>query len=440
MKVLQEITVPMLSVNDRLLTIVEILFQPGSEVKKGTVIAILETSKTTYSIETDTDGYIQYFCAPGDDLVVNDPIARIYEEKPELQPFFTGRKQNTPNIISPEKSEKKIQYTTFSNRALELLKEYRLDINEFTGYDFVNAEDIKLRMQGESGQDKKTEPPVEKSNSRKFISGGNDPDKVNEIKLSSNKLREIEYLRSVQDAGLVSVLHSYIELDNVLPFIKSNLSYFKDSLLPLIIFEVSKLLIKYPVFNAYYNNQSVFFHKKINVGFAIDIEKGLKVVKIGDTDQKSVKEIENEIFRLSEAYLDDRIALEELTNITFTITDLSNSGVGLFHPLINMRNAAILGISAIDKKLNRCTLSLAFDHRVTAGKQAAAFLSELIARTESFQSVTSSSQQKEKKLTEISCHRCMKTLAEDKSPVGFALCINKEGKQDYICQACFKGF
>ena len=48
-----------------------------------------------------------------------------------------------------------------------------------------------------------------------------------------------------------------------------------------------------------------------------------------------------------------------------------------FVPLINYKQSAILGISAVDQKLNRFTLSLSFDHRVTEGKTAGKFLLEL---------------------------------------------------------------
>jgi hypothetical protein len=258
--------------------------------------------------------------------------------------------------------------------------------------------------------------------------------------LSANKLREIEYLNSVQSAGLVSIINTYVELDSVLPFLQLNMRYFKDSLLPVIIYETSRLLNKYPVFNSYYNDGSILFHRNINIGFAVDMDKGLKVVKIANTEKRSVKEIEEEIIRLSGAYMDDKLSLDELTDVGFTITDLSAERVAFFQPLINMKNSAILGISAIDNKLSRCTISLAFDHRVTEGKQAAIFLSELKERLESFTSLASIQQIKEQKLAGITCHRCMKTLLEDVSDIGFAQCITTDGSQGYICQACFKGF
>jgi hypothetical protein len=139
--------------------------------------------------------------------------------------------------------------------------------------------------------------------------------------------------------------------------------------------------------------------------------------------------------RLSNNYLDDSLKIEDLTDVTFTITDLSSEGVAFFRPLVNMMNSAILGVSAIDEKLQRCTLSVTFDHRVTEGKLVAQFLNELKQRLESYQSKNHPLLNQN-----ISCFKCYKTLKEDLGGTGFVKCITPEGKEGYICQSCLKGF
>ena len=134
------------------------------------------------------------------------------------------------------------------------------------------------------------------------------------------------------------------------------------------------------------NKDAIAYYKEINVGFAIDINKGLKVLKVANTSVKTVLEIELEIMELSNRYIDENLDITDLTDIGFTVTDLSAEGVAFFKPLINMMNSAILGVSSIDEKLHSCMLSLTFDHRVTEGKLAAQFLGELKGRIESYQS------------------------------------------------------
>ena len=213
-----------------------------------------------------------------------------------------------------------------------------------------------------------------------------DADKVIVEKLSSNKKREIDYLSNVQQTGLTSTINTIVETDGVFVHINNSLQYLKNSLLPVIIYETSRLLEKYKELNAYFTGDSVAFYKQVNVGFAIDIDKGLKVPAIKNASAKNMKEVEADIMALSNKYLDDALLVEDLSDITFTITDLSAEGVSFFHPLVNMMNSAILGVSSIDEKLQRCILTVTFDHRVTEGKLVAQFLNELKLRIESYKS------------------------------------------------------
>jgi pyruvate/2-oxoglutarate dehydrogenase complex dihydrolipoamide acyltransferase (E2) component len=234
---------------------------------------------------------------------------------------------------------------------------------------------------------------------------------------------------------LTSTIHSYVESEGLFTHINQSLQYLKDSILPVIIYEASRLLSDYPLLNAYFTGEQIAVYNEVNIGFAIDIDKGLKVLKIEGAAQSNVREIEGMIIDLSGRYLDDALQLDDLTDITFTITDLSSEGVAFFRPLINKMNSSILGISSIDEKMQRFMLSLTFDHRVTEGKLAARFLKDLKERLESYRSADHPHPQRD-----IACFKCFKTLKEDLSGTGFARCITPEGKEGYICQSCLKGF
>jgi pyruvate/2-oxoglutarate dehydrogenase complex dihydrolipoamide acyltransferase (E2) component len=253
-------------------------------------------------------------------------------------------------------------------------------------------------------------------------------------RLATAKKREIEYLSDVQAPGLTSTINTYVDAEGIFVQINRGLSYLKDSLLPVIIYETSRLLVDYPLLNGYFTGDAAAVYKEINPGFAIDIDKGLKVLKVDAAGRKSIGEIEAEILRLSGLYLDDALEVEQLTDITFTITDLSSEGVAFFRPLINKMNSSILGVSAIDDKLQRFTLSLTFDHRMTEGRLAAKFLQELKDRLESYRPKGARLRQ------DISCFKCYKTLEEDLGGAGFVRCVTPEGKDGYICQSCLKGF
>lgn len=433
MPIVQEIKVPLLAVNDTELTVVDLPFEPGSLVKNGDIIIVFESSKTTYDVVAETEGYISYLCETGEDYEVNAVIANIYSSKEELPALPEVKKHKAVSVAAKELQQEAEAIwegdTMFSPAAMVLMKKNNLDSAAFKGKDFVSKTDVEEKL----GIAKKA---VSKKDTARTVSLlPADADKVIVEKLSSNKKREIEYLSNIQQTGLTSTINTIVETDGLFVHINQSLQYLKNSLLPVVIYETARLLEKYRELNAYFTGDAVAFYKQVNIGFAIDIDKGLKVPVIKNASVKSIQETEASIMALSNKYLDDRLQIDDLSDITFTITDLSGEGVSFFRPLINMMNSAILGVSAIDEKLQRCILTVTFDHRVTEGKLAAQFLHELKERIESYKSSHHLHPNQS-----ITCFKCYKSLKDDLSDVGFTKCITPKGEEAYICQSCFKGF
>ncbi len=435
MALLQEIKVPLLAVNDTSLTVMEIGFANKDKVKKGDNILVFETSKTTYEVEAETDGYIQYLCETGADYEVNEIVARIFSEEKDIADTkqTASRGLNGEAFIKKANKESEHQIawqgeTLFSAEAIRLIESSGIGMDRFRGKDLVNKRDVEEAL----GVHKQKSAPASTPAPSQFSSPDWN-DKITTERLPSSKKREIAYLSEVQSAGLTSTINTAVETAGIFAHINQSLKYFKDSLLPVIIYETARLLKKYPMLNAFFSEGSLIFYKQVNIGFAIDMGKGLKVAKITDADQKNIHEIEEEMLGLSNRYIDDNLSIDDLTNIGFTITDLSAEGVLFFRPLINMMNSAILGISAIDQKLQRCILSVTFDHRVTEGKPVAQFLGELKKRIESYSGAVLP-------VHEIICHKCYRSLKEDLGNTGFMKCITPEGKEGYICQSCLSGF
>jgi hypothetical protein len=159
------------------------------------------------------------------------------------------------------------------------------------------------------------------------------------------------------------------------------------------------------------------------------------VVKLNRADESGLTAIEEQMLDLSGKYLDDQLEINDLSDITFTITDLSGEGISFFRPLVNRMNSSILGMSAIDENQHIVVFSLTFDHRVTEGKAASKFLMELKQRIESYKGDVC-----DYRRNVTRCYKCFQTLSEDLGDVGFVKCITPKGQDAYICQSCLKGF
>jgi pyruvate dehydrogenase E2 component (dihydrolipoamide acetyltransferase) len=123
---------------------------------------------------------------------------------------------------------------------------------------------------------------------------------------------------------------------------------------------------------------------EINLGMAVDTERGLVVPVIRGVDQLDLQGFGQRFRQLVEEIQTGKIAPENLSGGTFTITNLGNYDVDAFTPVINVPELAILGVGRIFDKVvpyegeikvrKMITLSLVFDHRLVDGAPAARFL------------------------------------------------------------------
>ncbi|MEM6342601.1 MAG: 2-oxo acid dehydrogenase subunit E2 [Bacteroidota bacterium] len=451
MKVLQEISVPQESVNDDMLLVVSVPFANGAKVSDRDIVLELESSKTTFTIECETDGYIEYLCAEGDEVAVNKLIIKIYDEAPKASPNTMApplalssngnghHKEVSETIVAkPQFAE-----TMFSAAAERLIQEKGLSQTQFEGRDFVSLRDVQEALGLPAATQKwpknfAKENKVSENAPLPTLPKA-DQEGIKLAPLSSLKKKEIQYLSSVQSAGLNSQVETYVDARGILAFVKPHFKVIKDSFLPLIIYEVGRLLKQYEALNAYFSEDGIAYYEQVNLGIAMDMGKGLKVLKVEDADRLSLQAVETELLSLSEAYLEDKIKPQQLSNITFTITDLSGEGVNRFSPLINMKNSAILGVSALDPQLERFALTLTFDHRISVGKEAAGFLSTLKRRLESYRRIIVPQGVNYYDPEQVSCYKCMKKLSQEVGDIGFMKMVSKEGKEVFICQSCLLG-
>ena len=132
----------------------------------------------------------------------------------------------------------------------------------------------------------------------------------------------------------------------------------------------------------------VLQHPLIHIGLAVDTPRGLLVPVLRDAGAKSLAQIHRECADLVGRTIEGRIRPDELRGGTFTITNLGMFEVEAFTPIINLPEAAILGVGRLAKKpialedgavvvRPMLTLSLSFDHRVVDGAPAARFLQRI---------------------------------------------------------------
>jgi pyruvate dehydrogenase E2 component (dihydrolipoamide acetyltransferase) len=151
---------------------------------------------------------------------------------------------------------------------------------------------------------------------------------------------------------------------------------------------VAAALRKFPQFNASIDlaADEIVLKKFVNIGVAVDTDRGLLVPVIRDVDQKNIVQLSVELQQLSEKARNRKIALEEMQGGCFSISNLGGIGGTYFTPIVNAPEVAILGISrarmepVYDKESGEfrprfmLPLSLSYDHRVIDGADGIRFL------------------------------------------------------------------
>jgi pyruvate dehydrogenase E2 component (dihydrolipoamide acetyltransferase) len=142
----------------------------------------------------------------------------------------------------------------------------------------------------------------------------------------------------------------------------------------------------FPQFNASIDmeKEEIVYKQYINIGVAVDTDRGLLVPVLRDVDRKNIVELAAELSQLSKKARDKKLTPEEMEGGTFTITNLGGVGGTAFTPIVNHPEVAILGLSRgrmepewISGKFEPrliLPLSLSYDHRLIDGADAARFL------------------------------------------------------------------
>jgi pyruvate dehydrogenase E2 component (dihydrolipoamide acetyltransferase) len=220
---------------------------------------------------------------------------------------------------------------------------------------------------------------------------------------------EIKSLSRLKRLGGQSLQRSWITVPHVTQFDEADITGLEEfrqskletakkkgvklTLIPFLVKAVVDVLQQYPDFNSSLSpdGENLVLKKYFHIGVVVNTENGLIVPVIKDADQKGLYEIAAELSRLSEKARAGKLSPTELQGGCFTISSLGGVGGGIFTPIINTPEVAILGVSRAVMKpvyinnefMPRLILpyALSYDHRVidgVAGAQFTQFLSTVL--------------------------------------------------------------
>ena len=162
----------------------------------------------------------------------------------------------------------------------------------------------------------------------------------------------------------------------------------------IIVYAVSRILPSHKDLNAHFLEDRMLYFKNVNIGVAVETERGLMVPTVFNANRKSLNDISKEVKQLARDCQAGTINPDLLKNGTFTVTNLGTLEIESFTPVLNPPQTGILGVNNIIQRAREVDgdyvfypamgLSLTFDHRALDGGPAAKFLKDLKNSLENF--------------------------------------------------------
>jgi pyruvate dehydrogenase E2 component (dihydrolipoamide acetyltransferase) len=190
------------------------------------------------------------------------------------------------------------------------------------------------------------------------------------------------YVTAVIDTGKLATFRQQIN-----DYTASDAAPVKVSFNDLIVKAVAKALVRMPQVNVSFAEDRLLQKKQIHIGVAVALEQGLIVPVLRNADRRGLLDIARETQRLAEAARQGKIRPEEFSGGTFTVSNLGMFDVDSFTAVINQPESAILAVGSItptpavvDGQVvvrNRMKVTLSSDHRAIDGATAARFLQEV---------------------------------------------------------------
>ncbi len=339
-----EVLVPQMNPNDEHAVLVKWHVASGAHVTADQLIATMETTKATFDVNAPCDGYAFFHETERSMVAVGAAIAWISAtaEAPAVK---------QPRAAEPAAASAADVESRITRKALRLMQEHGLTAAEFAGLERVEVADVEAKIRQRAS----------------------DPQGMEPLDQSASKMLEIARLADVYSSAIPSTVTVALSTDRV----AKRLAGGTISLLELAIFEAARLLDEYPELNGWYGDGRAWHYPHVSIGFAINLGRSLRVPVVRDAANRSQLEITRTVRDLALRYMRNELTTEDVSGGTFTVTDLSAHGVVSFIPVLNHRQSAILGICAQRPDSGLSELVITFDHRMSDGMRAAAFLGAL---------------------------------------------------------------
>ena len=365
----------------------------GDSVSRDEPLVDIETDKVVIEVVAPADGVLtEILKDSGETIVSNEAIANIAAgaaaaAAPAVEAPVAGA---NAAATAPAGSEAEGD-SLLSPAARKMAEENNLDVTTIkgTGKDGrVTKEDVINHLSGQSAAAVTTAPPAAATGDLSANNAGRIEERVPMSRLRAKVAERL--LTATQTTAMLTTFNEV----NMQPVMDIRNRYKEEferthdgvrlGFMSFFVRASIEALKRYPAVNASIDGNDIVYHGYQDIGVAVSSPRGLVVPVLRNADNMGLAQIEKGIRSFGEKARDGKLAIEDMTGGTFTISNGGVFGSLLSTPILNPPQTAILGMHKIQdrpmavngdvKVLPMMYLALSYDHRMIDGKEAVQFL------------------------------------------------------------------
>jgi pyruvate dehydrogenase E2 component (dihydrolipoamide acetyltransferase) len=383
-----EVIMPALGMSQETGKLLRWMKNEGDAVAKGEPLMEIETDKVTVEIEAPADGILAGIsAAEGEDIPVGRAVAFVLAEGEDLpRQVVLVAATPVPSAAEPTSAptngaatidQAPARRVLASPKARRIARERGVRIEDLHGtgpHGAVQAADVLAHEAPSPTQERPASPQPITSNAWRTMAAR-----------MEQSWRDVPHFFLERDLDATR-LNSWRET------IRRRAGYEQVTHTDLLIVVCAAALEQHPRVNATWREGTVQSQDTINVGIAVATDEALIVPVVHGADRLDLKDVAKVRSDLVARARERKLRPADITNGTFTISNLGMFGVDAFHAIVNTPQAAILAVGRILDRVvavngeaavrPTMTVSLSFDHRVVDGAEGARFLDTLAALVE----------------------------------------------------------
>ena len=367
-----DVKVPMLSESVSEGTLLEWKKKVGEAVARDEILIDIETDKVVLEVPSPQAGVlVEIIAQNGETVAAEQVLARI-------DTAATASAEAPATAPAPEAAPAAAQTNAAMPAAAKLAAETGVDVNALQG----SGRDGRVLK--EDVQNAAAKPAAAPAAATAPVPAGARPEQ--RVPMSRLRARVAERLLASQQENAILTTFNEVNMKPIMDLRAKYKEKFekehgtKLGFMSFFVKAAVAALKKYPVINASVDGSDIVYHGYFDIGIAIGSPRGLVVPILRDADQMSIADIEQAIVDYAKKAKDGKIALEDLTGGTFSITNGGTFGSMMSTPIINPPQSAILGMHATKERAvvengqvvvrPMMYLALSYDHRIIDGREA----------------------------------------------------------------------